>query len=306
MAHVGDDRRRLDRGLDSLAEIGRIHRRGNGERTEVTRDVLAIHHGIQWLARFRAGNPVAACRCQRDRPPRRTGYRRRLPTLFPGPPHRGQEALLNERTKHEGRDRDAVLFHEITDDTESERHADRRERIVDGKRTGHAEHPDDRHQDGGFHLHDPAAATDRRPAEQIISQGLYACTPNTIADPGRLRDELRRIYGCGFAIHGGEMELLERCIGAPVRNAAGRVIVVLSLTDKTHKMSHHPQDAAASSLPCGTFAQRAHLHLCGSPPMALAIERRNWLPLGVNARCRLPPAPMRKTAQHLFELLDLG
>lgn len=73
--------------------------------------------------------------------------------------------------------------------------------------------------------------------ERIISQGLRSYTSNTITDPKRLRDELKLIHERGFAINNGEMELHERCIGAPVRNAAGRVIAGLSLTDKTHKMT---------------------------------------------------------------------
>lgn len=73
--------------------------------------------------------------------------------------------------------------------------------------------------------------------ERIISQGLRSYTQNTITDPNRLRDELKLIQERGFSINNGEMELHERCIGAPVRNAAGRVIAGLSLTDKTHKMT---------------------------------------------------------------------
>jgi DNA-binding IclR family transcriptional regulator len=73
--------------------------------------------------------------------------------------------------------------------------------------------------------------------ERIISQGLHPYTPHTITDPDRLRKELALTRKRGYSINNGEMEMHERCIGAPVRNAAGRVIAGLSLTDKTRKMT---------------------------------------------------------------------
>ncbi|WP_234187092.1 IclR family transcriptional regulator [Shinella sp. NM-101] len=73
--------------------------------------------------------------------------------------------------------------------------------------------------------------------ERIIQQGLKPYTVNTITDPERLRRDLRLTRERGYAVNNGEMELSERCIGAPVRNAAGRVIAGLSITDGHRKIT---------------------------------------------------------------------
>lgn len=73
--------------------------------------------------------------------------------------------------------------------------------------------------------------------ERIIQQGLHPYTSKTIVDPQELRQELKATRQRGYAVNNGEMDLSERCIGAPVRNAAGRVIAGLSLTDATRKMT---------------------------------------------------------------------
>lgn len=73
--------------------------------------------------------------------------------------------------------------------------------------------------------------------ERIIQQGLRPYTTNTIVDPEALRKELRLTRDRGYAVNNGEMDLSERCIGAPVQNAAGRVIAGLSLTDTSRKIN---------------------------------------------------------------------
>lgn len=73
--------------------------------------------------------------------------------------------------------------------------------------------------------------------DRIIQQGFRAYTPNTITDPDQLREELHLTRERGYAVNNGEMDLSERCIGAPVRNAAGRVVAGLSLTDTIRKMT---------------------------------------------------------------------
>lgn len=73
--------------------------------------------------------------------------------------------------------------------------------------------------------------------ERIIQQGLKPYTVNTITDPERLRRDLRLTRERGYTVNNGEMELSERCIGAPVCNAAGRVIAGLSITDGHRKIT---------------------------------------------------------------------
>jgi DNA-binding IclR family transcriptional regulator len=66
--------------------------------------------------------------------------------------------------------------------------------------------------------------------QRIIDMGLLAYTRNTITDPDRLREELRMIRERGYALSNGEFEPLIRCVGAPIRNASGKVIAALSVT----------------------------------------------------------------------------
>lgn len=73
--------------------------------------------------------------------------------------------------------------------------------------------------------------------DRIIQQGLRPYTTNTIVDADRLRKELKLTRKLGYAVNNGEMDLSERCVGAPVRNAAGRVIAGLSLTGSARKIN---------------------------------------------------------------------
>lgn len=73
--------------------------------------------------------------------------------------------------------------------------------------------------------------------ERIIKQGLHPYTRDTLTDPVKLRDDLATTRKRGYAINNGEMDAHERCIGAPVRNAAGRVIAGLSLSSTRRKLT---------------------------------------------------------------------
>ncbi|TMV58059.1 IclR family transcriptional regulator, partial [Thioclava sp. BHET1] len=73
--------------------------------------------------------------------------------------------------------------------------------------------------------------------DRIIAQGLHAYTENTIVDPARLREDLRLTRERGYSVSRGEMDQHETCVGAPVRNAAGRVIAGLSSTNSSRKMT---------------------------------------------------------------------
>lgn len=72
--------------------------------------------------------------------------------------------------------------------------------------------------------------------DRVIAQGLHAYTPNTLTDPDRLREDLHQVRERGYAINNGEMDIHERCIGAPVRNAAGRVVAGLSVSSTIRRL----------------------------------------------------------------------
>lgn len=74
------------------------------------------------------------------------------------------------------------------------------------------------------------AFQDESVIQRIVEQGLPAFTRNTITDPERLRAEFAGIRERGYAVDNGEMEPHVRCLGAPVRNASGRVVAAISVS----------------------------------------------------------------------------
>lgn len=67
-------------------------------------------------------------------------------------------------------------------------------------------------------------------------EGLKRYTPNTITDLDVLLGELARIREQGFAIDDEENQLGLRCIGAPIRDAAGRVFASVSVSGPAERM----------------------------------------------------------------------
>jgi IclR family transcriptional regulator, KDG regulon repressor len=66
--------------------------------------------------------------------------------------------------------------------------------------------------------------------EKVIRLGLRPLTRSTIIDPQRLREELALTRSRGYAFDDGEHEPSVRCVGAPIRNVAGRVFAAISVT----------------------------------------------------------------------------
>jgi IclR family pca regulon transcriptional regulator len=64
----------------------------------------------------------------------------------------------------------------------------------------------------------------------LAHAALKTITPHTIADPKRLRSELRRIRRDGYALVDQELEEGLRSIAAPVRDADGRVAAAVNLS----------------------------------------------------------------------------
>ena len=61
-------------------------------------------------------------------------------------------------------------------------------------------------------------------------------TRNTIVDPGALRRELAAIRARGYSIDNCEHEPDLRCVGAPIRNAAGRVFAAISASGPARRL----------------------------------------------------------------------
>lgn len=81
--------------------------------------------------------------------------------------------------------------------------------------------------------------------ERIIRLGLPAYTRNTITDPQALRAELAAIRARGYSLDRGEVETGVRCVAAPVRNGAGRVIAAISATGPDRRMPEERLHALA-------------------------------------------------------------
>jgi DNA-binding IclR family transcriptional regulator len=71
----------------------------------------------------------------------------------------------------------------------------------------------------------------------ILGRGkLKKLTPNTIDQISKLTEELAKIREQGFALDNEETFPGVRCVGAPIRDARGRVIAAVSVTVPTQRM----------------------------------------------------------------------
>ena len=71
----------------------------------------------------------------------------------------------------------------------------------------------------------------------LSAAGLPRSTPQTIVSLPRLKQELRRIRDCGFALDDEENTAGVRCVAAPVFDLSRRVVAVLSLTGAVQQMT---------------------------------------------------------------------
>ncbi len=75
-----------------------------------------------------------------------------------------------------------------------------------------------------------AALPDEELERVLRGKVLKRYTTRTIADPGRLRQELSRVRKEGYALDFGEMEPAVRCAAAPVHDHEGRVTCAVSIS----------------------------------------------------------------------------
>ncbi len=73
--------------------------------------------------------------------------------------------------------------------------------------------------------------------DEIISKGLERFTKNTITDPGKLKEELKKIKNKGYAIDNMEHEEGIKCVGAPIRNHRGEVFAAISLSGPSQRFT---------------------------------------------------------------------
>lgn len=73
--------------------------------------------------------------------------------------------------------------------------------------------------------------------DRVIRAGLARFTPNTIVEPKRLKAELAAIRSRGYSIDDCEHEPELRCVGAPIRNSAGRVFAAISASGPSRRVT---------------------------------------------------------------------
>jgi DNA-binding IclR family transcriptional regulator len=102
---------------------------------------------------------------------------------------------------------------------------------------------------------------ERRAAVEAIEYEVM--TPNTLTGPEALLAELARVLEQGYAVDHGEHETFINCVGAPIRDASGRVVAAASISvpdvllDFEQVLALLPDlltTAAAISADCGWIA----------------------------------------------------
>ena len=72
------------------------------------------------------------------------------------------------------------------------------------------------------------APQERRAVAESIAYEVM--TPNTLTGPDALLSELARVAEQGYAVDHGEHETFINCVGAPIRDAGGRVVAAASIS----------------------------------------------------------------------------
>lgn len=73
--------------------------------------------------------------------------------------------------------------------------------------------------------------------DKFLSLGLRRVSPNTITDPKVLLGELKAIRTNGYAIDNEEHTPGTKCVGAPIRNASGRVFASISVSGPARRFT---------------------------------------------------------------------
>lgn len=73
--------------------------------------------------------------------------------------------------------------------------------------------------------------------ERFLNEPLPALTPHTITERAVLEQELEVTRQRGYALDDEEYEIGMRCVAAPIQNAAGRTVGVISLSGPVSRMS---------------------------------------------------------------------
>jgi IclR family KDG regulon transcriptional repressor len=75
--------------------------------------------------------------------------------------------------------------------------------------------------------------------EELLAEWpMTQLTPNTITDPAALKKTLAEVRQRGYALDVEELEIGLRCVAAPIRDPAGRVVAGISISGPRHRMTN--------------------------------------------------------------------
>lgn len=123
----------------------------------------------------------------------------------------------------------------------------------------------------------------------LAERGLVRCTPGTITDPDRLRDELELIRTQGFAVDDEEYEEGLRCIGAPILGHTGLVVAAIGIGGPVTRVTPKRVDELAELVigAAGSLSRRMGAEQSGAyAPTALRVRTQERTRRGVSG----PPA----------------
>ncbi|UPG73702.1 IclR family transcriptional regulator [Roseomonas gilardii subsp. gilardii] len=106
--------------------------------------------------------------------------------------------------------------------------------------------------------------------DRIIRLGLPPFTNRTIVDGTALRQELQAIRMRGYSIDDGEHEPDLRCVGAPIRNMAGRVLAAISASGPARRVTQARVPELAATVIAHAEAISARLGYRAEEPTRLA------------------------------------
>lgn len=93
----------------------------------------------------------------------------------------------------------------------------------------------------------------------VTARGLPRFTPNTIATPSALEEEVRRIRAHGYAIDRQESELGVVCVAAPITDANGGTLAALSVSAPASRLAGDGLRACAAKVLTAACAIEAAL-----------------------------------------------
>lgn len=106
--------------------------------------------------------------------------------------------------------------------------------------------------------------------EYLRGPRFEACTPTTIATPGRLYTELQQVREQGWALDIEEFRAKVACVSAPIRDSAGRVVAAIAISLPPGRLARE-QDELVRAVRCSAH-KASEMFACLDPLSAMLRE----------------------------------